>query len=157
MANRSRIFFFGFVLSPVALYFGAPMAMDHFDREGWRFFNTGKSIVTNLGSLAKSLQAKDMAGVESFYARDFSGSSLGLAKLEVAEEKDGVRKFLFRSDAASAGRDAALAEWRAYLGAFASIEEAGLHIHRIEKWDSINDVVASVRFELIGTLNGAPQ
>src|SRR6266542_249008 len=98
MANhRSRIFIFGSVLTPVALYFGASMTMDHFDRQGWRFFNTGKDIATHLGSMAKAVQSKDVAGIESYYAREFSGSSLGLTRLEQAEEKDGVRKSLFRS------------------------------------------------------------
>src|SRR5713226_5475164 len=157
MANRSRIFVFGSVLTPVALYLGASMGMDHFDRTGWKFFNTGKDIATNLGSLAKSVKTKDTAGIEAFYARDFSGSPLGLTRLEQAEEKDGVRKLLFRSDGGAAGRDAATREWRSYVDTFESIEEAGMHIHRLEKWDSPNDLVASVRFELIGKPKGAAQ
>jgi hypothetical protein len=76
MANRSRIFIFGSVLTPIALFVGASMTMDHFDRNGWKFFNTGKDIATNLGSLAKAVKAKDIGGIENFYARDFSGSSL---------------------------------------------------------------------------------
>ena len=84
--------------------------MDHFDREGWRFFNTGKDIVTTLGSLAKAVKAKDMAGIENSYARDYNGSTLGLNRLEKSEEKDGVIKYLFRSDDAAAARDAASAE-----------------------------------------------
>ena len=63
MANRSRIFVFGSVLTPVALYVGASMTMDHFDRTGWKFFNTGKDIATNLVSLAKAVKAKDTAGI----------------------------------------------------------------------------------------------
>ena len=86
------------------------MAMDHFDREGWRFFNTGKDIVTTLGSLAKDVKAKNMAGIETFYGRDYNGRPLGLNKLVQAEEKDGVIKYLFRSDGAASTRDAAVAE-----------------------------------------------
>jgi len=133
------------------------MAMDHFDREGWRFFNTGKDIVTTLGSLAKAVKAKDVAGIENFYARDYSGSPLGLNSLEQAEEKDGVIKYLFRSDSASAAREAAVAEWRTYLDTFESIEEVGLHVYRLDKWKSGNDLQAVVRFELIGTPKGAAQ
>jgi hypothetical protein len=155
MANRSRIFIFGSVLTPVALYFGASMTMDHFDRQGWRFFNTGKDIATHLGSMAKAVRSKDIAGIESFYAPDFSGSPLGLNRLEQAEEKDGVRKLLFKSDGGATGRDAAVGEWRTYAEGFESIEEAGLHIHRLEKWDTPNDLVASVRFEVIGKPKGA--
>ncbi len=157
MANRNRIFIFGSVLTPIALYLGASMTMDHLDRQGWRFFNTGKDIVSNLGSVAKAVQSKDAAAMESFYARDFSGSPLGLNRLEQAEEKDGVRKLLFRSDGGSTGRDAAVGEWKAYFAGFDSIEEASLHVHRLEKWDSPDDLVASVRFELIGAPKGSHQ
>src|SRR4029077_5212498 len=128
------------------LYLGTSMMMDHFDRTGWKFFNTGKDIATNLGSLAKAVKSKDVAGVENFYARDFSGSPLGLTRLEQAEEKDGARKLLFKSDGGSTGRDAAVGEWRSYIDTFESIEEVGLHIHRLEKWDTPSDLVASVRF-----------
>ena len=133
------------------------MAMDHFDREGWRFFNTGKDIVTTLGSLAKAVKAKDVAGIENFYARDYQGSPLGLNKLEQAEEKDGVIKYLFRSDSTAAAREAAVAEWRTYLDTFESIEEVGLHVYHLDKWKSGNDLQAVVRFELIGTPKGAAQ
>ncbi|HTM50030.1 MAG TPA: CRTAC1 family protein [Bryobacteraceae bacterium] len=157
MANRSRIFIFGSVLTPVALFVGGSMGMDYFDKQGWKFFDTGKDIVTNLGTMAKAIKAKDMAGIESFYARDYSGSPLGLTRLEQVEEKDGARKLLLKSDGGAAGRDAALVEWRTYVDSFESIEEAGLHIHRLEKWDTPNDLVASVRFELIGKPKGAPE
>src|SRR5579872_6311702 len=154
MDNRNRIFIFGSVLTPIALYFGASMTMDYFEREGWRFFNTGKDIVSNLGSLAKAVKAKDIAGIDNFYARNYSGSPLGLNKLEQAEDKDGVRKYLFRSDNSTVARDAAVAEWKAYLDNFDSIEEVGLHVYRLEKWKG--DPQAIVRFELIGTPKGAP-
>ena len=157
MANRNRIVIFGSVLTPIALYLGGSMTMDHFEREGWRFFNTGKGIVTNLGSLAKAIKAKNIAGIENFYAGEYSGSALGLNRLEQSEEKDGVSKYLFRSDGGSAGRDAAVSEWRTYLDRFDSIEEVGMHVHRLEKWESGGDLQASVRFELIGTPKGAAQ
>src|SRR5260370_24780618 len=155
MANRNRIFIFGSVLTPIALYFGASMTMDYFEREGWRFFNTGKDIVANLGSLAKAVKAKDIAGIDNFYARNYSGSPLGLNKLEQAEDKDGVRKYLLRSDNSTAVREAAVAEWKAYLDTFDSIEELGFHVHRLEKWKSGSDLRAIVSFELIGTPKGA--
>jgi hypothetical protein len=155
MANR--IFIFGSVLTPIALYLGGSMAIDHFDREGWRFFNTGKDIVTTLGSLGKAIKATDMAAIESFYARDYNGSPLGLNRLEQAEEKDGVIKYLFRWDGAASARDAAVAEWRTYLDTFESIEEVGLHVYRLDEWKSGSDLQAVVRFELIGTPKGAAQ
>jgi hypothetical protein len=157
MATRSRLVIFGSVVTPIALYFGASMTMDHFEGQGWRFFNTGKDISTSLGLLSTALHSKDAAAIGGFYAADFSGSRLGLASLVEAEEKDGIRKFGFHSDGAPAGKDVAVAEWRAYLDGFESIEEAGLHVHRLEKWDSAGDVAATVRFELIGTPRGASQ
>lgn len=157
MTNRSRVFIFASVVTPIALYFGASMTMDHIEGQGWQFFNTGRDITNKLESMAGAVRSKDLAGIESFYAKDFRGSPLGLTRLEQAEEKDGVRKLRFRSDGSSFGRDAAAAEWRAYLDTFESIDEAGLHIHRLEKWDSAHDLVASVRFELIGAPKGAPQ
>ena len=111
------------------------MTMDHYDHEGVRFFDTGKDITTNLGWLAKALQSRDAAAIERFYPADFSGTRLGLNSLAPADAKDGVRRYAFRSDGATTGRDAALAEWRAYLDGFASIEAAELHIHRLEKWE----------------------
>ena len=157
MANRSRLFIFGSVVTPIALYFGASMTMDHFEGQGSHFFNTGKSITTSLGSMAKAIQSKNAPGIGRFYAANYMGSRLGLNSLAPSEEKDGVRRSGFRSDGASAAGEAAVAEWRTYLDQFESIEEAGLHIHRLEKWDSPGEVVASVRFELIGTPRGAPQ
>jgi len=116
MANRSRIFIFGSVLTPIALYFGASMTMDHFERQGG-VSSHGQDIVTNLGSIAKAVQSKDVAALESSYAKDFSGSPLGLTRLEQTEEKDGVRKLTFRSDGGSTGRGAAVGEWRITLPA----------------------------------------
>ena len=54
-------------------------------------------------------------------------------------------------------RQAALAEWQAYIEGFASIEEVRLHVDRLEKWQGTNEVVASVRYELIGVPKGEPQ
>src|SRR5690242_1541665 len=107
MANRGFVYLFGSLLAPVALYLGVSMTMDHFDRQGIRFFDTGKSILTDLESLAKAVKAKDAAAVENSYARDFHGTTLGLTRLEAAEEKDGAKKYCFRSDGGPQGRDAA--------------------------------------------------
>src|SRR5580765_6166564 len=98
MANRSRLFIFGSVVTPIALYFGASMTMDHFEGQGSHFFNTGKSITTSLGSMAKAIQSKDAPGIGRFYASNYSGTRLGLNSLAAAEEKDGIRKSSFRSD-----------------------------------------------------------
>src|SRR6266700_7854144 len=111
MATRSRIFIFGSLIAPLALYFGGSMTIDHFDREGWRFFNTGKDITTRLGELAKAIQAKNTQAVEGFYTNSFTGTRLGLTRLEQASEKDGARRLTFRSDGGSMSKDTAFAEW----------------------------------------------
>ena len=108
MATRSRIFIFGSLLTPLALYFGGSMTIDYLDREGWRFFNTGKDIVTRLGEFAKVVQAKDAQGLEAFYTNSFTGTRLGLTKLELASEKDGIRQLKFQSDGGSTTKDTAL-------------------------------------------------
>ncbi len=155
MASRKLIF--GSLLTPFALYFGGSMVMDHVDRQGWRFFNSGKDIVATLGSMAKAAKGKDGAGIESFYAADYSGAPLGLNRLRQTEEKDGARLYRFTSEGGAAGRDAALAEWRQYLDSFESIEEVQMHVHRLLQWDSGPELLADVRFELIGTPKGAAQ
>src|SRR5215475_15204662 len=153
----SRFLIFGSVLTPLALYFGGSMGSDYMDRQGWRFFNSGKNIVDTLGTLAKSAKSKDYAGIESYYASDYSGSPLGLTRLDQVEQKDGIRRLKFHSDGGTAGRDAAMAEWRAYLDSFDSIEEVGIHVHRLLKWDTGQDLEAAIRFELIGVPKGAAQ
>ncbi|MGH9719220.1 MAG: CRTAC1 family protein, partial [Bryobacteraceae bacterium] len=151
------MFIFGTALTPVVLVLGGSMTMEYMDKSGWRFFNTGKSIVTTLSGLAKAIEARDAGAVESFYASDYTGSRLGLAKLDQAAERDGIRRLLFHSDGPALDRNAAVAEWRTYLEGFESIEEAGLHVHRLEKWDSGGEWIASIRFEVIGKPKGAPE
>ena len=130
--------------------------MDYFERRGWQFFNTGKDMVLSLRDMAHAVRARDLSGVEGAFSSGFSGTRLGLNKMEQVEEKDGVHKFAFRSDGTTPSRENAVAEWRAYLDSFEKIDEVGLYIHRLEKWQSADQLVASVRFELIGTLKGAP-
>ena len=133
------------------------MAMDHVDRQGWRFFNSGKDIVGTLASMAKTARSKDAAGLANFYSGDYSGSPLGLTRLEPSEEKDGARKYSFRADGGAATREAALQEWKTYLDSFQSIDEVEMHVHRLTRWDAGADLEADVRFELIGTPRGGSQ
>lgn len=124
------------------------------DRIGWRFFRTGEGLTHNLADLAARLAARDVGAIENFYASDFRGAPLGLTGLKPAEARDGLRIYPFRSSGGSADAAAAVAEWREYLAGFESIEEARLHVHRLESWASASEIVASVRFELIGTPSG---
>ncbi|MEX2262160.1 MAG: CRTAC1 family protein [Bryobacteraceae bacterium] len=153
MVKRSRLLIFGSIIAPVALFFGGSFTTDRLDREGLRFFHTGKSIVLTLARMAKLVEARDLAGLERHYAAGFEGQRLGLTRLEAVEEKDGVRKYIFRSDGPLATRDAAIAEWRAYLDGFQSIEDTGMYVHRLEEWK--NRKIAVIRFEVIGVPKGA--
>jgi hypothetical protein len=142
------------VVSPVVLVFGVVLIVDYVQERGQTFFNTGKHIVETLRRLAQEVQARDLTAVERFYAADFRGSRLGLTKLQAAEEKDGVRRLTFMAETQPIGRAEAVAEWQAYLDSFDSIEEVGLHLHRLEDWGSPTELVSTVRFELIGTPRG---
>ncbi len=121
------------------------------DRVGWKFFNTGEGLTLTLSDLARHLAARDVAAFGKFYASDFRGAPLGLTGLKLSDERDGVRNYPFQSSGASADRAAALAEWQEYLKGFDNIEEAHLYVNRLESWGSASDLVANVRFELIGT------
>jgi hypothetical protein len=127
------------------------------DRRGVAFFESGRDIVAGaLDPFAAALAADDAAAMERLYAADFSGTRLGLLTRQPAGEKDGAKRFVQQSDRAAIDRTAALAEWRAYRDSFASVEEAGLHIDQLEQWGG-STLVATVRFEVIGTPAGAPQ
>jgi hypothetical protein len=90
------------------------------------------------------------------YATNFSGTKLGLLTRDQTEDRDGVRRLLQKSDGAAVDRAGALEEWRSYRESFASLDEAGLHIDQLEKWGGPH-IVATVRFEVIGTPKGAAQ
>ncbi len=157
MPSRNRLVIFGSVLAPVALYLGGTMSVDFVDQKGWQFFNTGRDATVMLRKIGEALHERDLGGVEAFYAADFQGKRLGLNRLRQVEDRDGVRRYLFESDGDLPTRDAALAEWRAYLDSLDSISESGLYVHRVEKWDRRDDTVLSVRFEVIGKPKGAVQ
>ena len=75
--------------------------------------------------------------------------------LKQVEVKDGIHKLLFTSDGAAEDRTPL---WRngapISVGSIPSTNLT-LHIHRLEKWGSRDDLAASIRFELIGTPHGA--
>ena len=126
------------------------------DRRGVAFFESGRDIVGALDPFSTALAADDADGMSRLYAANFSGTRLGLLTRDLADERDGVRRFVQKSDGAAVDRTGALAEWLAYRESFASIDEAGLHIDQIEEWGG-SHLVATVRFEVIGTPKGAPQ
>jgi hypothetical protein len=127
------------------------------DRVGWEFFSKGRDAVATLNTMARALQSRDLAVVEELYAPDFQGRRLGLTDLQLVDNQDGVRIYAFQARGAISQRQAALAEWRTYLAGFASIEAVRLHVHRLEQWRGTDEVVASVRYELIGVPAEEPQ
>ncbi len=76
---------------------------------------------------------------------------------QLFEEKDGIRRYHLHSDGEAPSPDAALSEWKAYIDGFQSIEEIGMHLHRLEQWDSPDDPAGVIRMEVIGTPKGATQ
>ncbi|HEY3132581.1 MAG TPA: CRTAC1 family protein [Acidobacteriota bacterium] len=155
MRKQGRPLILSGVIAPVVLAAGIFFAVDRVDQRSSRFFNTGRSIVEAFDALASAAQARDFSALEQFYSQNFDGNRLGLSRLESIREKDGIRELRFVSDGPRQNRDGAVAEWRSYLESFQSIEELGLHLHRLEKWDSSDEWVAVARFELIGTPKGA--
>jgi hypothetical protein len=154
LAKKKGIVVFGLV--PLLFVAGAGVAsVKYMDSAGNRFFNNGKEITETLKDLGHALKARDLTAVEGFYSARFQGSRLGFGTLKSVEAKDGIHKLLFTSDGAAEDRNAALAEWRAYLNSFDSIDELTLHIHRLEEWGSREKLLATVRFELIGKPNGS--
>jgi hypothetical protein len=149
--TRNRILFFAG--TPIAFLALGAFGVGYVDDLGGTFFNNGKEILVRLAQFSKKLKAKD-GTLESFYAPDFQGHRLGLTNLKEVEVKDGAHRFVMTGEPQTVGRDGAVAEWRAYLDSFDSIEEASLHIHRLINWKSHDDMEAVLRFELIGTPKG---
>jgi hypothetical protein len=151
---RRKPVVFSLTLAPVILVAGSWATLDHLDREGRDFFETGRSVVMTLDRLSADLTRRDLAAAGDVYTPDFHGSPLGLASLQPAGEKDGIATLRFAPAKGTADRAAAVAEWRAYLEGFDSIEEIGLHLHRVEAWEMGGEVTAQIRFEPIGTPKG---
>jgi hypothetical protein len=154
LSSSPACFFTGWS-SGLAVIVGAAAILDRMDFAGLHFFRTGSKIVSTLIEFSRALSSKDMRRVEKFYSAGFRGDPLGLTRLQLKEEKHGVSQFRLSPEAASLDRSEAVSEWAAYLESFESIEEVGMRVHRLEQWKSPGNVVASVRFELIGRPKGA--
>jgi hypothetical protein len=138
--------FFGLFLTPLVLVTGTWLSLGYLDRSGQRFYAQGKEVVQTLDRFAAALRRRDLAAVEGFYspsAVKLRGGALGLAALRPSEERDGIVVQRFTAGS-----------WRDYLGGIAAIDEVGLHLHRLLAWEG-GEVEALVRFELIGTPQGA--
>jgi hypothetical protein len=151
---RRKPLFFGLTLAPIVLLAGAWLALGRMELGGRELYQAGRSAVVTLDRLAGALRQGDLAKAEGIYSADFRGAPLSLANLRAEGTKDGIAAYRFAALGEDQDRSAALAEWAAYLDGFASIDELGLHVHRIETWEPRGPVTAQVRFELIGTLRG---
>jgi hypothetical protein len=136
------------VLSVAGLYWAAVM---YVSRVGEEFFSKGRDTAVTLSTMAKALRIRDLTSLEGIYTPDFQGSPLGLTDLQLMNDGDAVRFYTFQSKGEISDRQGALVAWQAYLDGFASIDEVRLHLDRMETWRGTDEVVASVRFELIGT------
>lgn len=154
-SGKKGIFLFGLV--PILFVVGAGVAgVSWIDSVGIRFYDNGKEITGALNELAHAIKARDLGAVETFYAPEYKGSRLGIVKLKAAEApKDGIHKLAFQSGDEAPNRAAALDEWRAWLDGLETLDEVALHIHRLERWNSRDDMVAIIRFEAIGKPRGA--
>jgi hypothetical protein len=153
---RRRRWLLGAAL-PLLLTGGSWAALVAADRWGRKFLAAGRSIVDFLADLAGALEASDTDRIARCYATDFAGQDLGLLACRLVDERDGVRTLRLHAAGGAQDRAAAVAAWGAYLAGFAAIEEVRLHLDRLESWRAPRDLVASVRFELIGTPHGAPR
>jgi ASPIC and UnbV/FG-GAP-like repeat len=126
------------------------------DRRGVAFYQSGRDVVSALDTLAAAIARDDATGIGQAYASSFSGARLGLATRDLADAKDGVRHYRFRSGAAGIDRAAAVSDWCDYRDSFASIETTELHLDRLEQWRG-KRIVATIRFEAIGRPKGEPQ
>jgi hypothetical protein len=142
---------------PVALGAGTLLGLKALDRAGVGFHAAGRSVVDCLAALAAAVKARDLVRLRRFYAPEYAGRPLHLHRLGPPAAKDGV--LVQRLGAADGPRDdgeAAIAGWREYLAGFGEIEEVGFHLDRLEEWRGA-ELVARVRFELIGKPLGAPE
>jgi ASPIC and UnbV/FG-GAP-like repeat len=126
------------------------------DRAGLQFFETGSAIVGILDALANLSRRREFRQIETLFANEYRGESLGLRTLCQTNQWDGIVRSVFSSDRSPADKTAAVAEWRDYFDCFASIEECGLHVHRLEDWGETREIRATVRFEVIGKPLHAP-
>src|SRR6267142_939297 len=146
--RRLLVLLLAFALSAVTIV----VVANRMDRSGRAFFQTGKQIVAALDNIAQAVRKKDVGVIALLYSSDYTGASLGLTQLfEPGDKEDGIFRKTTTAPESSQDRQAAIAEWQAYLASFETIEEAGLHLNRLEQWDAEGPLTATIRFELIGT------
>ena len=154
---RSRAVLTGLALGCLALLAIAAWLGVRVDAAGRRFVATGSAVLDLLHPLSRQLEAGRSGLLAESLAPEYRGRALGLTDLRPVDDRDGVRRLRFVPSRDPDDRAAALAEWRAYLAGFASIDEVTMEIHRLESWERRDDVVATVRFEVDGTPRDDPR
>ncbi len=86
--------------------------MSQVERAGLEFFDSGKEIVLTLGRMADAARSRDLDALASFYSPGFHGHRLGLTDLVLADDRDGVMIYRFRSEGPAPDTQAAVDEWR---------------------------------------------
>src|SRR5688500_4114440 len=125
------------------------------DARGLRFFEDGREVGLALKTLATAFRDGSAEAVGRLHAAGFSVTSLGLLTRQLTHDKDGAKLYRQRSGGGATDRAVAVAEWDAYRKGFTVVEAAGLNVHQLEQWGG-STLVATVRFEVIGTPAGAP-
>jgi hypothetical protein len=149
----SSVLYFSLIIPALALL-GGWLVVGHLDSEGLRFFEAGKDVDRLLDLFAHAAKARDVEGLNALFADSFRGEKLGLTEPVLRESKDGVQRSAFRFGPGAVDKAAAVAEWRAYLDGFDSVESVSFHPHRLQEWRPDRALRAAVRFELIGTPRG---
>ncbi len=124
------------------------------DREGETFFRCGQMLVRFLDDMGRALQQNKSIELNNLYAGCFSGRKLGLNWLSSGSERDGVQRARFRAAGEAVSRQDALEEWLTYIDGYKQIESLSLYVRRLEEWRKPGQLLATVRFELIGTQDG---
>jgi ASPIC/UnbV protein/VCBS repeat protein len=121
------------------------------DREGEAFFRSGQMLVGFLNRMGRALRQNNSGELKHLYDESFSGRRLGIIDLSPISERDGVQRAEFRPVGGDIDRQTAIEEWLTYISGFDQIDDLSLHLYRIEEWRKSSQLLASVRFELIGT------
>lgn len=124
------------------------------DRKGEDFFLSGRLLVGYLDHLGRYLRQRQFHKLERLYSPMFAGRLLGLNHFSTVSERDGIQISEIKSPDASRTAAGAVEEWRDYINGFEQIQELSFHLHRLEDWDRLDQLSATVQFELVGVRSG---